>query len=156
MPMQIGGGPRAAYYIPEIYQHTTAENSTIITHNTSDYRCAILFISSYEERAPSGSTSHVYYSCGPIMLSPQSSSLTNPFIYYANVPSTASRTAPGVINMNGVSFTITNSTFTIKISGVGSGYSKGLYASYLYIYWSKKKDSIGILPILSFSELRSY
>ena len=134
MPMQIGGGPRAAYYIPEIYQDAAAEKSTIITHNTSDYRCAIIFISNYRSNGPAGSASYSYYSCGPIMLSPQSSSLTNPYIYYADVTSTASRTAPGVINMNGVSFTITNSTFTIKISGVGTGYDRGLYAIYLYIY----------------------
>ena len=68
------------------------------------------------------------------MLSPQSSSLTNPFIYYADITSTASRTAPGIIDMNGISFIITDSTFTIKITGVGTGYEIGLYASYLYIY----------------------
>lgn len=134
MPMQIGGGPRAAYYIPEFYQGATAEKSTIITHNTSDYRCAILFISQYGVEAPAGAVTYVYYSCGPIMLSPQSSSLTSPRIYYADVASTASRTAPGVISMNGVGFTITNSTFTIKINGVSAGYGIGLYASYLYIY----------------------
>ena len=134
MPMQIGGGPRAAYYIPNIYQNAEAEKSTIITHNISDYRCAILFISQYEVDAPAGAVTYVYYSCGPIMLSPQSSSLTSPFIYYADVASMTSRTAPGVISMNGVGFTITNSTFTIKISGVSAGYGIGLYASYLYIY----------------------
>ena len=134
MPMQIGGGPRAAYYIPEFYQTAAAEKSTIITHNISDYRCAVIFISNYRSNGPSGSALYSYYSCGPIMLSPQSSSLTNPYIYYADITSTTSRTAPGVINMNGVSFTITNSTFTIKISGVSTGYEKGLYASYLYIY----------------------
>ena len=134
MPMQIGGGPRAAYYIPEFCQTAAAEKSTIITHNTSDYRCAIIFIGSYLAGAPSGSASYTYYLCGPIMLSPQSFSLTNPFIYYADITSTAPRTAPGIIDMNGVSFTITDSTFTIKITGVGTGYSIGLYASYLYIY----------------------
>lgn len=134
MPMQIGGGPRAAYYIPSVTQNATSEKSTIITHNISDYLCAILFISQYGVGAPSGSASYTYYSCGPIMLSPQSSSLTNPHIYYMDMTSTAPRTAPGVISMNGVSFTITNTTFTIKISGVQTGYSIALYASYLYIY----------------------
>ena len=51
-----------------------------------------------------------------------------------DMTSTAPRTAPGVISMNGVSFTITNTTFTIKIRGVQTGYSIALYASYLYIY----------------------
>ena len=134
LPMQIGGGPRAAYYIPEFYQTAAAEKSTIITHNISDYRCAGIFISSYIVGAPAGSVSYAYYSCGPIMLSPQRSSLTHPHIYYVNMTSTAPKTAPGVISMSGVSFTITGSTFTIKIGGVSTGYSIELYASYLYIY----------------------